>query len=561
MTGAAEWSPPELAFISPRPTRLDRSAARHPPSRHRTNGSCLFAMPSAKKRKSNYSTFSSLELLNKPQSRRHTTHNERNVYDIPESPPLVTRSVQRYGLRSRQDDSSILQSSEPDQEQPDPSPGPEQEQQPEPSPEPNREQSGPSPELNLEQSEASSEEEQIRDVPESSDDEGHVDPANKYVQDHKVEDQGEPHHELEVIPYGGLQDEASQMQEVQSEEDQGEISQHEYQDEREEDRDLSNPQPNHLEALQVVVYHSVENNSRHNGGVTSPASSGSVSETPLATTRSRKTHMVRREGSNTVVLDAEMSDHNEDEHFHEGIATLDLDLKDWLVTKVQNTRWSEEWMLFHERTLELPKFVYGPMPTSFIDAFQLIECLIELFNDLKNLPVDLETRVKNLRAATFTEVKGILNFNEVPTEDLDTKIAGDLVVYLEGYLLPHIAMLVMRSFRAYTLYGVPASTAFDDSLGLLVDCCERIDALQGYYQSDLKRQRSWRLGIRAKHFKQALKKNQLGVFLTAEAQAPIAPRTPPTLHGWTRSEEMWLRDAWEQYDCECLFQDSIHSLE
>ncbi|KAJ5539395.1 hypothetical protein N7513_007727 [Penicillium frequentans] len=488
-------------------------------------------MPSAKKRKSNYSTVSSLELLNKPQSRRHTIHNERN----------------RYGLRSRQDDSSIPQSSEPAQEQHDLSPELEQEQ-PERSPEPSREQSEPSPELNPEQSEVSSEEEQIRNVPESSDDEGHVDPTNIYVQEHKVEDQGEPHHELDVIPYGGVQDEEIRIQDFQSEEDQDEISQHEYQDEREEERDLSNPQPNHLEALQVVVYHSVENDSRHNRGVTSPASSDSVPETPLATTLSRKSRMVRREDSNNVVLDAEISDHNEDEHVYEGIATLDLDLKDWLVTKVQNTRWSEEWMLFHERTLELPKFVYGPMPTSFIDAFQLIECLIDLFNDLENLPVDLETKVKNLRAATFTEVKGILNFNEVPTEDLDPKIAGDLVVYLEGYLLPHIAILVMRSFRAYTLYGVPASTAFDDSLGLLVDCCERIEALRGYFQSELKRQRSWRLGIRAKHFKQALKKNQLGVFLTAEAQAPPVPRTPPTLHGWTRSEEMWLRDAWEQYD-------------
>lgn len=510
-------------------------------------------MPSAKKRKSNYSTISSLELLNKPQSRRHTTHNERSIFDIPESPPLVTRSVQRYGLRGHHDDSPIPQSSEPEHEQINLFSEPDQEH-PEPSPEPNREQSEASLELNPEQSDSSPE--QIYEIAESSADESHVDSTNIYPQDHKVDYQKKPQYELGVIPYAGVQDEESENQEVQSKGNQHKSPQHEYQDEREEERDLSNPQPNHLEALQVVVYHGVETNSQHNTDVTSPVPSVGMPETPELTTRSRKTRRMRREDPDKIVLDAEMSDHNEDVPIYKGIATLDLDLKDWLVTKVQNTRWSEEWMLFHERTFELPKHVYGPMPTSFIDAFELIECLLNLFKDLENLPVDLGTIFRNLRAATFIEVKGILNFNEVPSEDFDPEIAGDLVVYLEGYLLPHIAILVMLSFRAYTRYGVPASTAFDDSLGLLVDCSERVDGLREYYQSQRKRQRSWRLGIQAKRFKQALKNRQLGIFLSAEAQAPISPRIPPTLNGWTRSEEMWLRDAWEQYDCECLLQGS-----
>ncbi|KAJ6096570.1 hypothetical protein N7486_007316 [Penicillium sp. IBT 16267x] len=496
-------------------------------------------MPPAKKRKSHYSTTSSLELLNKPQSRRHTTHNERSVYDIPESPPLVTRSVQRYRLRGHQEDYSIPQSSEPSQEQP------------ESSPEPNREQSKPSPGLNQEQSESSSEGEQIDETPNPSDDGGHVDPTNIYLQDHKIEDQDEPQYELGVVPYGGRQDEESQTQEGQSEQDQDESegSQHEHQDEGEGEQYLSNPQPEYLEPLQVVIHASVENGSRHNRGVTSPASSDGMPKTPQPTTRSRRMRRVIRKDPDTVGLDAEMLDDNEAEPIYEGIAKLDLDLKDWLDKTVQNTAWGKEWELFRKRAFELPKYVHGPMPTSFNDAFQFIKCLINLFSDLENLPVDLGKQIANLRAATFTEVRGILNFNEIPSAELDPEAAGDLVVYLEGYLLPHIAVLVMLSFRAYTRYGVPASTAFDDSLGLLVDCSERIDALRGYYESGLNRQRSWRLGMRAKHLKQALKRKQLRVFLPAEQQASFeTPRSLPTPSSWTRSEEMWLRDAWEQYD-------------
>ncbi|KAJ5645333.1 hypothetical protein N7507_011344 [Penicillium longicatenatum] len=517
--------------------------------------------PLAKKRKSHYSTTSSLELLNKPQSRRHTTHNERSIYDVPESPQLATRSVQRYGLR-RQNNSSIQQSSEADQEQVESSSELDQEQL-EPSPEPNREQYNPFSELNQRQSSSSSEGDQIDDAPDPSDDEGHVEATNIYLQDHKVEDQEEPQNELESVPYGGGEDQETQIQDFhneeiqsrhgQSEESPDENSQHEFQDEREEETYASNPRSKSLDALQVVIRESVERGSRQNSGVTSPGSSNSVPETPQPTTRSRRARKVRQEGLSTGGLDAEMSDHNVAEPIYEGIAKLDHDLKDWLATKVQSTRWSDDWMLFYERAFELPKYITSPMPESFNDAFKLIEIMTSLFKDLENLPVDLETKVQNLRAATFTEIKGILNFNEVPTEDLDREIAGHLVINVEGYLLPHIAIMIMLSFRAYTQYGVPASTAFDDSLGLMVDCSERINALREYYESKLNLQRSWRLGIRAKNFKQALQKNQLREFLAAEAQAPVeTPRLPPTLHGWTRSEESWLCDAWEQYDCECL---------
>ncbi|KAJ5928516.1 hypothetical protein N7466_007472 [Penicillium verhagenii] len=246
--------------------------------------------------------------------------------------------------------------------------------------------------------------------------------------------------------------------------------------------------------------------------------------------------------------------------FYEGLAKKDIELKDWVVDKVQiHSAWSEVWMEFYVGAFKLLDYVHSPMPASFKDALQFIKHWTELYDDLETPPTTkLGMQTSRFRAATFSEIKGILNFSDLPNGGYDREEAGEVVVELEGYLLPHLAILVMRSFKAYTQFGRMVTSAFDDSLGLLVDCSERINALRSYYTSEINQQRSWRLGKRAKKIRTGLKQHTLRMFVTAQARESFETGRPPaTFNKWTQSEERWLREAWDMYRCEYKSQGSV----
>ncbi|KAJ5647106.1 hypothetical protein N7490_003478 [Penicillium lividum] len=489
----------------------------------------------AKRRKSNFSTSTSLDVLNNTQHRRHTTHNEKraDIWEIAKTPPLETRSMKSYPIRNQQgrfskrqsnvNQHTLASSPEPDQEQPEPSPVHDQEQL-EPSTEPDQEQ----PE-SLPVNEPESSPEPNKEQPKSSPGDSQSQESQGVKEEDESQEDYESQEEKESQEENRSQDREEENHNDEEEEYQDD-SQGEGQDEGEDGEEEESfggtPQP---EVPLYVAQKLARRGSRHRD-VSSPTSSNGP-----YTTLPRARPGRRRRRPRIVELPN-----------HQGLAEPDPDLKEWLVKTVQNTRSSEDWMVFLGRAFELTEYVLGPMPTSFKDALDFILSWGNLYKDLDNLPADLAKKVSNLRAATFTEIKAILNFAELSPLEYDPDLAGQLVVDLEGYLLPHMAILVILSFKAFNRVGQPASKAFEDSLGILVDCSERIDALRSYISSDLKRQRSWRLGIRAKHFKQALKAGQMRIFLPAGAQILEAVK-PRVINGWTQSEETWFRDAWEQF--------------
>ncbi|KAJ5923641.1 hypothetical protein N7454_008886 [Penicillium verhagenii] len=254
---------------------------------------------------------------------------------------------------------------------------------------------------------------------------------------------------------------------------------------------------------------------------------------------------------------ASPSDPGEPEpEIYEAWAKEDPELKDWLVDKVQtHSGWTEVWMEFYVDAFKLLDYIHWAPSEPLQDALQLIKRWTELFDNLETPPTTkLGIQSSRFRAATFTEVIAVLNFAEIPHDGYDREEAGEVVVELEGYLLPHLAILVIRSFKAYTQFGRIATSAFDDSLGLLVDCSERINTLREYYASKINQQRSWRLGKRAKKIRAGLKQHELRMFVTAQARESFeALRPPATFKKWTQSEELWLRDAWDMYGCEYKF--------
>ncbi|KAJ5702087.1 hypothetical protein N7488_009635 [Penicillium malachiteum] len=217
---------------------------------------------------------------------------------------------------------------------------------------------------------------------------------------------------------------------------------------------------------------------------------------------------------------------------YEDLPRDDPDLKQWLREKVRGTHMCDEWMEFYVRAYKLPEDVNGPMPEEFDNALQLLACQRELHVDLEDrsaaqkLPVDFKSQSNDLCAAFFAEVEGILNFPDIPHSESDPEKAGDLVVDLEGYLLPYLVSLAVLAFKTYTRFGPgdAASSPLSKILEVLFKTADRIDALRDYYTTSRNRQKSWKLGMAAKRIKEALRKGKLRMFVTGDPQSPSEDR-------------------------------------
>ncbi|KAJ5272645.1 hypothetical protein N7478_007770 [Penicillium angulare] len=242
----------------------------------------------------------------------------------------------------------------------------------------------------------------------------------------------------------------------------------------------------------------------------------------------------------------------EDEPEDDDIARLDPDLKDWLVKTVQTTDPKRQWMDFHERAFVLPDYVRKPTPTLFEDSLMLLARAQEIYTELEyqsvddGLPSGFQADIANLCTSTFAEIQGILNFPSLPDAKQNPVKAGKLVVQVEGYLLPHMAVLVILGFKAFAEYGIPATKPFAVILKLLRDSCERINDLRDYYVSASNRQRSWKLGVSTKQIQTALESGSLNVHLPAGSDEDT-DTMPSLLWQWTNAEVVALRHALQTY--------------
>ncbi|KAJ5720587.1 uncharacterized protein N7483_008521 [Penicillium malachiteum] len=251
------------------------------------------------------------------------------------------------------------------------------------------------------------------------------------------------------------------------------------------------------------------------------------SKQPQPRTRSNKR---RQEALQTETEEIQTSqkrfpDPKEDFPDYEDLPRDDPDLMEWLRKKVEGTRMSDDWLEFYVGAYKLPEYVSGPMPSSFENALELLARQLELHVDLEdrpaaqNVPVNFKSDANNLCADVIAEVEGILNFPDIPQSEADPEKAGELVVDLEGYLLPELASLVVMAFKTYTRFGPgeSASSPLLNSLDVLFKIANRIDVLRDYYMTSRNRQRSWKLGMFAKRIKDALRKGKLRMFVTGDA--------------------------------------------
>ncbi|KAJ6008346.1 hypothetical protein N7540_012322 [Penicillium herquei] len=217
---------------------------------------------------------------------------------------------------------------------------------------------------------------------------------------------------------------------------------------------------------------------------------------------------------------------------YEDLPRDDPDLKHWLREKVRGTHMGKDWLDFYKRAYSLPEYVNGPLPSSFENALQLLVSHRELHVDLEDrpaaqgVPVNFKSKANNLCTAFFAEVEGLLNFPSLPQSESDPEKAGELVVDLEGYLLPYLASLAVLAFKAYTRFGPgeSASSPFLKTLDVLFKIVDRIDALRDYYMTSRNRQRSWKLGVSAKRIQNALRKGQLRMYVTGDVQSSSEDR-------------------------------------
>ncbi|KAJ5093567.1 hypothetical protein N7456_009428 [Penicillium angulare] len=540
------------------------------------------------------------------KNRRHTTNGD--IYALPESPDRPKQPAQleetrtlRSRLRSSQNVPSIPESSQSDKEQqvsPGPPESPEPPERPE-SPEPPEEtrtlrsrlRSGhkvpsvsQSPRSRDAQRAPPSEDESMDDA---SDRESHEDvpkfsgtPAEYQGSD--VEDEDDVAHQLEeqLQPtQNGMREEKGQEQGEQEdeEEQEGDWQKQDEQDEEGEEERFSTPPLNASPNVSRERPEPTETtgNGTNNDPITymdtaqdlplvpendtpeipSPPSRMSPSVVPDERQESMEYESATNDRPDYEPNDPEYAPETEpeDEPEDDDLAQLDPELKDWLVKTVQTTDPKRQWMDFHERAFKLTTYVRKPTPKSFEDSLMLLARAQEIYAELayqsvsEGLPSGFQKEISNLCTSTFAEIQAILNFPSLPDSKQNPVKAGHLVVQLEGYLLPHMAVLVILGFKAFAEYGIPATKPFADILKLLRDSCDRINDLRDYYVSSSNRQRSWKLGVSTKHIQAALSSGSLNVHLPPGSLEEDAETMPSLACHWTYAEVVALRYALQTY--------------
>ncbi|KAJ5387628.1 hypothetical protein N7509_010169 [Penicillium cosmopolitanum] len=218
------------------------------------------------------------------------------------------------------------------------------------------------------------------------------------------------------------------------------------------------------------------------------------------------------------------------------------DLRHWFVREVKKTSAGPGWNTLNERGRGLKGYAISPRP-------KYLESLYQLFAEYRNLYKEaierggltelLRKQLENIKESIVTEVRQLF---EHASEVLQESIVLD---QFEAHFIPKMVILTQLGFRIYRITDGQAHDQLHQTLDLLSVCIGLIKRYMGLLTP---RYRSGTLAQPLQRVMKALENGQLRAHWPASANdqhdwADI----PPVTHRWTVNEERVLRHGMVRY--------------